>query len=165
MMKKTGRSRFRITFQAQVGGRFVPYLRKHLTKARAILQPGLSEMSLALVNDKRMSDLHQQFMKIAGPTDVLTFPMELNEKGEAIAGEVAICVPHARRMAKKYGVGVEEELLLYALHGMLHLAGFDDRTAAQYKRMHRAEDDILARLGVGPVFDPSGHSAGRLGVG
>ena len=80
-----------------------------------------------------------------------------------ISGEVVICVPQARRAAKVHRVRVENELLLYAIHGMLHLAGFDDRTAAQYKRMHHAEDDILARLGVGPVFDSSRRSGHRPG--
>ena len=52
-------------------------------------------------------------------------------------------------------------LLLYALHGMLHLCGFDDRTAAGFKRMHGTEDRILTRLGVGPVFAPAGKPARR----
>ena len=38
------------------------------------------------------------------------------------------------------------------MHGVLHLIGFDDRTAAGYRKMHRKEDEILTRLGVGPVF-------------
>jgi hypothetical protein len=56
---------------------------------------------------------------------------------------------------------VERELLLYALHGMLHLAGFDDRTARGFATMHRTEDDILTRLGVGPVFSAPGKGPSR----
>ena len=153
-----GRSHFGLTFHAQIGAHFIPFLRRNLRKARAILRLPLSELSIALVNDRRMSALHEQFLEVAGPTDVLTFPLDLTAKGEAISGEVVICVPYARRAAKKHGVSVKNELLLYALHGMLHLGGLDDRTAAQYKRMHRIEDDILAQLGVGPVFDPSAGS-------
>jgi probable rRNA maturation factor len=44
--------------------------------------------------------------------------------------------------------------LLYSLHGMLHLCGFDDRTEPDFRRMHQTEDEILTRLGVGPVFQP-----------
>jgi probable rRNA maturation factor len=163
MRKKTAGSKFRLTFHSQVGGRFVSYLRKHVVRARVMVSPVLGELSVALVNDRRMGLLHERFLNLAGPTDVLTFPMELNGKGEVVSGEVVICVPYARRAAKVHGVAVEKELLLYVIHGMLHLSGFDDRTAGQYKRMHRAEDDILARLGVGPVFDPSGRFGGRLG--
>ncbi len=99
-----------------------------------------------------MSDLHQQFLNIPGPTDVLTFPLETNKKGQPISGEIVICVPEARRRCKENGVELRQELLLYALHGLLHLCGFDDRTDRQFQRMHRMEDQILTRLGVGPVF-------------
>ena len=101
-----------------------------------------------------MSALHERFMNLPGPTDVLTFPLEFDAGGRVTAGEVVVCVPEARRRAKEHGVAVRDELLLYALHGMLHLCGFDDRTARGYARMHRTEDDILTRLGIGAVFQP-----------
>ena len=130
----------------------MPYLRRHIRKAHELLAPPLRELSIALVNDRRMSDLHVRFMNIPGPTDVLTFPLELLKNGKATAGEVILCVPEARRRAKEHRVTVQNELLLYALHGMLHLCGLDDRTARGFARMHRTEDDILQRLGVGRVF-------------
>jgi probable rRNA maturation factor len=144
--------RLRLTVHASIGAAFVPYLRRQIRKAHELLDPPLNEFSIALVNYRRMSDLHVQFMNIPGPTDVLTFPLELRKDGKATAGEVILCVPEARRRAKEHGVTVQNELLLYALHGMLHLCGFDDRTARGFARMHRTEDDILQRLGVGPVF-------------
>ena len=51
-------------------------------------------------------------------------------------------------------MAVRKEVLLYALHGMLHLCGFDDRTAKDFAVMHEREDDILKKLGVGRVFAP-----------
>jgi probable rRNA maturation factor len=177
------------------GAAHASFLRRHLRKAHAILNPPLNELSVAMVNDRTMSDLHLRFMNIAGPTDVLTFPLELDtvtpgtildnrgrkprsaarESREpglvpptiqiqeiaigshplALTGEVVICVPEARRRSREHGTTLQQELLLYALHGMLHLCGFDDRTDRDFKRMHRTEDQILARLGVGPVFDSS----------
>jgi probable rRNA maturation factor len=106
-----------------------------------------------------MALLHEQFLGIAGPTDVLTFPLEEDRRGRVTAGEVVVCVPEARRQAKRNGAGVERELLLYALHGMLHLCGYDDRTAAAFHTMHATEDRILTQLGVGPVFNPGPPSA------
>jgi rRNA maturation RNase YbeY len=106
-----------------------------------------------------MADLHEQFLSISGPTDVLTFPLESDGRGRVIAGEVVVCVPEARRRAKAEGVGVDRELLLYALHGMLHLSGFDDRTDAGFAAMHRTEDKILTAIGVGPVFAPAAAPA------
>ncbi|MDB5173941.1 MAG: putative rRNA maturation factor [Phycisphaerales bacterium] len=95
-------------------------------------------------------------MNIPGPTDVLTFPLEFDCDGHETAGEVVICVPEAARQAKARGTRVETELLLYALHGMLHLSGFDDRTDRGFRRMHQEEDNILVRLGLGPVFGSLG---------
>ena len=116
-------------------------------------------MSVALVGDRTMASLHEQFLGIPGPTDVLTFPMEADRRGRISSGEVVICVPEARRQAKRNGVGLERELLLYALHGMLHLCGYDDRTAAAFRTMHATEDRILTQLGVGPVFNHGPSSA------
>ncbi len=131
---------------------FVPALRRRLRAAHAILSPALIDLSVALVGDKRMGGLHARFMGIPGPTDVLTFPLDADRRGRVTAGEVVVCVPEARRRAREHGVPVEHELLLYALHGMLHLCGYDDRTDRAYSTMHRKEDEILRQLGVGPVF-------------
>lgn len=147
---------------AAVGKALVPKLRRQLRQAHRLLNPPLAELSVALVSDRRMSQLHEQFMNIAGPTDVLTFPLELDKRGRATSGEVIVCVPEARRRARERGIALESEVLLYALHGMLHLCGFDDRTDSGYKKMHRTEDDILTRLGVGPVF-AAGVVRGRSG--
>ena len=139
---------------ARTGASYVAYVRRNLRRAHAILNPPLRELSLAFVGDAHMSRLHEQFMNIAGPTDVLTFPLDEDARGRVTAGEVVVCVPEARRRAKAHGVAVERELLLYALHGLLHLSGYDDRTAPDFRRMHRTEDMILTQLGVGPVFAP-----------
>jgi probable rRNA maturation factor len=137
---------------AATGAQFVPFIRRNLSRAHAQLRPPLRELSVALVGDARMSQLHNQFMNVAGPTDVLTFPLDVDERGRVLSGEVVVCVPEARRQTKTRGQTVERELLLYALHGLLHLCGYDDRTADDFEEMHRAEDMILTKLGVGPVF-------------
>jgi probable rRNA maturation factor len=145
---------FHLTVTAQVGKAFVPQLRSRLRRAAGQLRGPLREVSLVLVNDRAMSDLHERFMNLPGPTDVLTFPIEVDRRGRTLAGEVYVCVPEARRRAKEHGTRAGDEVLLYALHGMLHLCGFDDRTPAEFQRMHRTEDRILRRIGVGPVFNP-----------
>ena len=124
----------------------------------------LRELSVVLVDDKTMSQLHRRFMHQTGPTDVMTFPLERDRRGRAISGEIVICLPEARRRAKIEGIPTKNELLLYAIHGLLHLAGYDDRTAAGFQEMHRTEDQILKRLGVGPVFAPEPQKTQRGGV-
>jgi len=141
-----------LTITVETGRRHTAFLRKHLLLAHQLLNPPLVELSLALVGDARMSRLHKDFMDVEGPTDVLTFPLDQNDQGREISGEVIVCVPEAARQAALRGTTIDRELLLYALHGMLHLSGFDDRTDAGFRRMHRMEDDILTQLGLGPVF-------------
>jgi probable rRNA maturation factor len=152
----------KLEISATVGKSYVSFLREKLQAAHKILRPPLKELSLALVNDSTISKLHEQFMSIAGPTDVLTFTIDEDGRGSIISGEVVVCVPEARRQARVMGTTVQREVLLYALHGMLHLCSFDDRTAAGFQEMHRTEDQILKRLGVGPVFAPEGLSWGAL---
>src|SRR5204862_7574758 len=127
-----------LTLTPEQGARFVPYLRRYLRAAHGILRPPLREMSVALVGDRRMAKLHEQFMGVASPTDVLTFPLDVDARGKVLSGDVAVCVPEARRQARPHGVTTERELLLYALHGLLHLCGYDDRTDAAFATMHRA---------------------------
>jgi len=87
--------------------------------------------------------------------------LEHDARGRVVAGEVVVCVPYAVREAARRGVEARKEVLLYALHGMLHLCGFDDRTQRDFVRMHQREDDILKRLGVGAVFAREGGARDR----
>jgi probable rRNA maturation factor len=161
-MSKGSPPRIAITINAQLARAHAPFLRQQLRRAHAILSPRLAELSVALVNDARMSELHEQFLGVAGPTDVLTFELDHDARGRVTAGEVVVCVPEARRQAKKRGIELRMELLLYALHGMLHLCGFDDRTERGFRTMHRREDDILTALGFGPVFATQPQSSSRV---
>ncbi len=113
---------------AEVGAAYVPLLRRQMVAAFRMVPTRIRELSLALVGDKRMGELHREFMGVAGPTDVLTFPLEMDAKGRPVAGEIVICVPEARRQAKVRGGAIESEILLYGVHGLLHLSGHDDRT-------------------------------------
>jgi rRNA maturation RNase YbeY len=156
------RPALQLVVTAQLGRAHVPFLRKNLRWAHALLAPALEDLSLALVNDARMAELHQQFMNIPVPTDVLTFELEHDRRGNVTAGEVVLCVPEARRQANARGIELRLEMLLYALHGMLHLCGFDDRTDRGFRTMHRREDDILTALGFGPVFAAQPPSSSRV---
>jgi probable rRNA maturation factor len=158
MMSRAGQARrlnekaLHLTIDARGSKSLVPFVRKHLIQAHQILKPPLREMSLVLVGDAVMSRLHKEYMDLDEPTDVLTFPIDENPRGQVLSGEVFVCVPEAKRQAKERGTPLASEVLLYSLHGMLHLCGFDDRTERDFRRMHRTEDKILTRLGLGAVF-------------
>ena len=81
----------------------------------------------------------------------------------SIEADVVVCVDEAARRSAELGHSLERELLLYALHGVLHCAGFDDQTDEGFEAMHAEEDRILSVIGVGPTFDrgSSGHDDRR----
>src|SRR5262249_24906448 len=138
--------------------RMVPSIKLFLAKASKILRTPLKDLSVILIDDEEMSDLHRRFMNDPSTTDVMTFPIDVDRRGRAVGGEVYVCIPQARRQAKAVKTTVGREVILYALHGLLHLCGSDDRTPEEYRRMHRREDQILTRLGIGPVFAPTAPS-------
>jgi len=142
----------------------VPYLRKYLPHAIALVPDGrrLRELSIAIVGAATMAKLHKQYMGISGATDVLTFELEHNVAGQCVAGEIVICAPVAAKQAQQHRHAVKHELLLYALHGVLHLCGYDDRNAQAYNTMHRLEDHILAKLGIGPIFQAMADAKCRM---
>jgi rRNA maturation RNase YbeY len=149
------RSTLRITVSGVAGRSFLAPLKRLLKEAAGFCDSPLRDLTVILVGDRRMAELHRRFMNDPSVTDVLTFPIDLDARGRPLSGEVYVCVPLARRMARQHGISPLHELLLYALHGLLHLSGFDDRTARGFRLMHRREDYILSRLGIGPVFAAS----------
>jgi probable rRNA maturation factor len=84
------------------------------------------ELSISLVEEDEIADLHRRFMDEEGPTDVLSFPLdeagEAGEDGVRILGDVVICPAVAARNAPEDVAG---ELRLLLVHGILHLLGHD----------------------------------------
>jgi len=107
-------------------------------------------LSVAVVDDATMTELHSRYLNLAEPTDVLTF--DLSDGTESLEGEIVLCLDVAARESAARGHDLADEILLYAVHGCLHLLGYDDRTPADAKRMHSREDELLTMLGVGPVY-------------
>lgn len=145
----------RLIVSSVAGGSHQPlvaYLERWLPQALRLVPAAPPALSIALVGDTRMAALHEKFLHVPGSTDVLTFALDHDPRGRVTTGEVVVCVPFARREAKRRALKLEQELLLYALHGTLHLSGYDDRTPADHARMHTEEDRILQQLGIGPVF-------------
>ena len=93
-------------------------------------------VEVAVVSDEVISRVHEEFMGIPGATDVITFDH----------GEIVISAETAQVYAKEHRHGVDEELALYVVHGLLHLNGYDDTTAAAKKRMFRVQDKVWAKL-------------------
>lgn len=106
-------------------------------------------LSFAVTDDEGIRAVNRRTLGHDHPTDVLAFPMG---DAPALEGEVLLSVETARREADRRGHPAYHELLLYAVHGVMHLVGYDDHGTAGRRRMRRAERAALAALGVPPVF-------------
>ncbi|HOM16345.1 MAG TPA: rRNA maturation RNase YbeY [Thermoguttaceae bacterium] len=105
-----------------------------------------ARMTVALIDDAHIQELNRRFLNHDEPTDVLSFPMGSSRRG--IEGEIVVSAQRASAVADQYGWTPEEELLLYIIHGALHLAGFDDAAPREQSRMRRQEALCLKRLGI-----------------
>jgi probable rRNA maturation factor len=110
----------------------------------------VARVTVEVIDDHRMAALHERFSNVPGTTDVLTFPG--SGPGEPVEVDIAICVDEAARQSSVRRHELRRELLLYALHGLLHCTGFDDRTPDEHARMHAEEDRILQAIGLGVVY-------------
>jgi probable rRNA maturation factor len=119
------------------------------------------DLEVVILGTARMRRLNEEWLGHEGPTDVVTF--DLGQEGAArrtgtAVGQVNVCWPIAQRQGRLRGGRPEVELLLYVVHGVLHLLGYDDRREAAARRMHRKEDEILEELGYGKVYGGDGST-------
>lgn len=96
----------------------------------------LDEVALVLLDDARIAAVHGEFLDDPTPTDVITFHH----------GEILISVETAARVAPEEGTSVFEEVLLYGVHGLVHLHGYDDRTPAERAVMEQIQQEILRKI-------------------
>ena len=106
-------------------------------------------VSVVLVSDQRIRRLNRDFHGCDDVTDVLAFDYGANPPagGEDVDAEVVVSAQRAEAEARRRGLPTEGELLLYCIHGLLHLAGYDDRERADRRRMWRRQFDHLAEAG------------------
>jgi probable rRNA maturation factor len=107
-----------------------------------------AELSIAVVDDPTIHALNLEFLAHDYPTDVLSFVLE--HAGGRLEGEIIVSAQTAARAAATFGWSAEDELLLYVVHGALHLIGYDDGTDADRARMREAERRILTQFDVRP---------------
>jgi probable rRNA maturation factor len=101
----------------------------------------VATISVAIVDDATIARLHRQFLNDPEPTDVLSFVLERSE--DLLEGEVIVSADTARTCAPRYNSTPEDELLLYVIHGTLHLVGYNDTTPRQRTAMRRKEAEYL----------------------
>jgi probable rRNA maturation factor len=112
-----------------------------------------AEISIAIVTDARMHELNRQYLEHDYPTDVLSFVLADDKRAKSLEGEIIASSDYAAREAPRYGWTADDELLLYIIHGCLHLVGHDDTTPEAKQAMREAEATYLGRFGLEHRFE------------
>jgi probable rRNA maturation factor len=120
----------------QVIGRMVDLFRNETDLGDLFLK----DLSVVWMADVQIAEANQHFLNHRGPTDILTF-----DYGQGIA-EILISLDTASKEAKAHRQTLEQELRLYLVHGLLHLAGFKDKTSVERHQMRQQERKLLRRL-------------------
>jgi len=112
------------------------FLEKFAQKVFKLVKLNIPELSVAVVCDRRMQGLNKKYRNKNKTTDVLSFDY----------GEIVICLNQAKRQAKKIKHSIKEELEILLLHGILHLAGYDDQTQKDYNKMIIKQEGIWEKI-------------------
>ena len=96
----------------------------------------IEHIEVTFLDDDEMARLHGEFLGDATTTDVITFGH----------GELLIGVETAKRQSLEFETSIHREIALYGIHGMLHLAGFDDRDSPEAKLMERRQKDLFSKV-------------------
>ena len=116
----------------------------------ALIESGIhpdSELSIQIVTEEIMSELHMKWMNLPGPTDVLSCPMDEMKpnsatSGPGIVGDLVLCPSYAEKNGKQT---LEKELELLTVHGVLHLLGYDHEEENEEVVMFALQEEILKK--------------------
>lgn len=119
----------------------VPFIRKIVKEVISYEGQECQEVTVNFVTTKAICRLHADFFDDPTPTDCISFPMD--EEGDAtghrVLGEIFVCPKTALDYAASHSTDSTEELILYVIHGLLHLMGYDDIDKEDRKKMRAAE--------------------------
>lgn len=117
-----------------------------------------AELSITFVNNERIQEINREYRDKDQPTDVISFAMEDMGEGEMeivgvdmprMLGDIIISIPRTKEQAEEYGHSFERELGFLAVHGFLHLLGYDHMTEEEEKVMFGRQKEILDAFGLG----------------
>ena len=110
-----------------------------------------SELSIALVDDANIRRINNDYLQHDYETDVISFVIDATE--DSIVGQLIVSTETAQTVADKIGIPLEHELMLYVVHGTLHLVGLDDLDESSAAKMRVAEADYLRRFDIDHVWE------------
>ncbi|MBA4547748.1 rRNA maturation RNase YbeY [Thermoactinomyces intermedius] len=115
-----------------------------------------ADVAVTVVDNEQIHALNKEYRQVDRPTDVLSFPLwepeedwVITEEEETVPlGDIVISYPKAKEQAEEYGHSIERELGFLAVHGFLHLLGYDHETAEEEKEMFQRQEEILQQAGL-----------------
>lgn len=134
----------------------VEKLLQHAAKVENIEED--SEVSITFVTNEAIHEINRTYRDKDQPTDVISFALEELSDGEVeilgedmprVLGDVIISIDRTKEQAEEYGHTFERELGFLAVHGFLHLLGYDHMTTEDEKEMFSKQDEILSSYGLG----------------
>lgn len=128
---------FKTTFRLRQARKVSVWLAKVVKAEKA----SIGSLSYVFCSDAYLVSINKTYLNHDTLTDIITFPY--TEKKGPLDGEIFISIQRVRENAKGLGVDFETELRRVMIHGVLHLLGYTDKTAAMKKRMRKKEEECL----------------------
>jgi len=105
----------------------------------------LADVDIAVVDSARMAELNRRYLRHAGATDVLSFDLS-DASSAGLSVQLIVCGDLARTEAARRGLRPTHELMLYVVHGLLHVMGYEDKSARGSVRMQARQEELLERF-------------------
>ena len=109
------------------------------------------EVSVTFVDKEKIHQLNKEFRKVDRPTDVLSFPMDMDffiEGVDTMLGDIVICMDVAKEQAFDLGHSLDREIMYLTCHSTLHLLGYDHMKDDEKTKMRAREKEVMKILGV-----------------
>ncbi|MDE1889296.1 MAG: rRNA maturation RNase YbeY [Planctomycetota bacterium] len=114
-----------------------------------------AELSIVFIDNKTIKQINRAFLGHNYATDVLSFTYDEPSFKNNVKGEIVVSVEMASKLSRRYGYEVEGEIVLYLVHGLLHLLGYDDKRKKDAKKMHQRAGELLLSFGYRDVYIPN----------
>ncbi|MBD3648492.1 MAG: rRNA maturation RNase YbeY [Pseudomonadales bacterium] len=112
------------------------------------------EVTVRVVDEEEMTGLNEQYRKKHGPTNVLSFPVGIeDEEQRTLLGDIVLCADVVREEAERQGKSLEAHVAHMLVHGVLHLEGYDHLESGEAREMEKLEICLMAQLGFSDPYE------------
>lgn len=130
-----------------------PHLGSHQQARHMAGEPaGFGDICIRFVDDDESAALNHTYRGKVGPTNVLSFPADIDWPEGRVWGDLVLAAPLVEREAYEQGKAVHDHQAHLIMHGVLHLVGYDHQRPGEARRMERRERELLARFGIGDPY-------------